>query len=215
MGAIEFDVILLALFILIPFSGTLLERWKVDKIANSGEQVELTSYFGEKVLADGVVITAGPWAAQLLKDTNVEIPAEPNRVDVMYWKIKPEYRDQYNIERFPSGLFFIGDHHRKDQHNQEAVYWTPQWEYPDMIKIGFHGNAMVKSDPDKRDQNIESDRTRNIEIVSDFVKKSFPGVEFKNGPSITETCYYTVCIFSPIVNLRLILKRFCPTNSLR
>ena len=88
--------------------------------------------------------------------------------------------------------------------NQEAVYWTPQWEYPDMIKIGFHGNAMVKSDPDKRDQNIESDRKRNIEIVSDFIKKSFPGVEFENGPSITETCYYTVCILSYTVNLRLI-----------
>ena len=176
------------------FRGTLLERWKVEKIGNKGEQVELTSYFGEKVIADGVVITAGPWAAQLLKDTNVEIPAEPNRVDVMYWKIKPEFRQQYSIERFPSGLYFIDDHHQHDKHNQEAVYWTPQWEYPDMIKIGFHGNAINKSHPDRRDQNIESDRNRNVKIVSDFVKKSFPGVEFENGPSIMETCYYTVII---------------------
>ena len=74
--------------------------------------VELISYFDENVLANGVVITDGPLAAQLLKDTNVEIPAEPNRVDVMYWKIKPEYRLQYNIERFPSGLYFIDDHYQ-------------------------------------------------------------------------------------------------------
>ena len=177
-------------------SGTLLERWKVENIANAGDQVELTSYFGEKVLADGLVITAGPWATQLLKNTDIEIPAEPNRVDVMYWKIKPEYRHQYNVERFPSGLYFIDNHHQEDHHNQEAVYWTPQWEYPDMIKIGFHGNAMVKSNPDRRDENIENDRKRNIEIVSDFIKKSFPGVEFENGPSITETCYYTVFFLS-------------------
>ena len=156
--------------------------------------VELISYFDENVLANGVVITDGLCAAQLLKDTNVEIPAEPNRVDVMYWKIKPEYRQQYNIERFPSGLYFIDDHYQQDKHNQEAVYWTPQWEYPDMIKIGFHGNAINKSHPDRRDQNIENDRNRNVKIVSNFVKKSFPGVEFENGPSIKETCYYTVSI---------------------
>ena len=101
--------------------------------------VELISYFDENVLANGVVITDGPCAAQLLKDTNVEIPAKPNSVDVMYWKIKPEYRLQYKYSHlvYTSSMIIISKTNRKQ------FTWQPDGNIPIWSKSAFMAMQLI------------------------------------------------------------------------
>ena len=147
----------------IKIGGKIRERTKVSKISNvDSGKIKFIDYFESEFVFDGLVIAAGPWSSKLLEDTGVSVPAVPNRVDVLYWKVKEEYKQVYNINNFPSGLKFVEESHDQNGHNQAAVYWTPQWEYPDMFKIGYHGKAINSSHPDTRDRNIQEDLQRNI-----------------------------------------------------
>ncbi|XP_078682312.1 peroxisomal sarcosine oxidase-like [Branchiostoma floridae x Branchiostoma belcheri] len=122
-----------------------------------------------------LVLTCGPWMGKLLDSLELELPLETLRINVCYWKER-EPSSHSLLSNFP--VF-------KDE--ETGVYGMPCFEYPDMMKITRHtGHA---ADPDNRDANMQADLTFDLQFLSDFVRKFFPGLHDK--PSIVETCMYT------------------------
>ena len=65
------------------------------------------------------MIAAGPWSAKLLAQTGIELPVVPNRVDVLYWKIEPEFKHVYNIGM--THMFIVVAHN--DSYRQFSVWF--------------------------------------------------------------------------------------------
>ena len=82
-------------------------------------------------------------------------------------------------------------------------------EYPNYIKIACHGCFGSPIDPDKRDENCDSDRKKAIERSLKLISKVFPdALETDNGPAIEETCIYSVCYFFIIYIFNMILYNY-------
>ena len=97
------------------------------------------------------------------------------------------------------------------------IYWTPELEYPGLMKIAFHGSIGGEINPDQRDQNqgqmVYMHRVfwqvkaicscklvkagpseRLLKRLASFLEEKFPGINFEDGPAVLESCIYTVRI---------------------
>merc|ERR1711990_719193 len=103
------------------------------------------------------ILCCGAWASELLKNLNLELPLHPIRVDVPYWKIRDDYKGRYHYSVFPAGIYDKGPPQRTMKVDDGSVpyhiYWTPELEYPGLMKIAFHGSIGGEINPDQRDQN--------------------------------------------------------------
>ncbi|MBN3281483.1 SOX oxidase, partial [Polyodon spathula] len=125
-----------------------------------------------------LVITAGPWAKSLLARTGLQLPLQVLRINVCYWKEK--IPGTYGIgKHFPC---FIGVKQHGAKHD---IYGLPSNEYPGLMKICYHSGS--ETEPDERDRQTSRE---DIAVLSNFVSKSFPGLD--PTPAVVEQCLYTV-----------------------
>ncbi|XP_041097366.1 peroxisomal sarcosine oxidase [Polyodon spathula] len=125
-----------------------------------------------------LVITAGPWAKSLLACTGLQLPLQVLRINVCYWKEK--IPGTYGIgKHFPC---FIGVKQHGAKHD---IYGLPSNEYPGLMKICYHSGS--ETEPDERDRQTSRE---DIAVLSNFVSKSFPGLD--PTPAVVEQCLYTV-----------------------
>ncbi|KAL7399989.1 hypothetical protein ABVT39_004952 [Epinephelus coioides] len=128
--------------------------------------------------AKRVVITAGPWANQLLAHTGLQLPLEVVKINVCYWKEKVP--GSYNVkQRFPCFVTTEG------KEAKEHIYGLPSNEYPGLMKICYHMGS--ETDPDQRDK--QTDRS-DIDILQRYIARCFPGLVPE--PAVVETCLYTL-----------------------
>ncbi|XP_049432770.1 peroxisomal sarcosine oxidase [Epinephelus fuscoguttatus] len=128
--------------------------------------------------AKRVVITAGPWANQLLAHTGLQLPLEVVKINVCYWKEKVP--GSYNVkQRFPCFLTTEG------KEAKEHIYGLPSNEYPGLVKICYHMGS--ETDPDQRDK--QTDRS-DIDILQRYIARCFPGLVPE--PAVVESCLYTL-----------------------
>jgi sarcosine oxidase len=121
-----------------------------------------------RIEAEVVVVTAGPWARELLAGV-VALPVAPTRETVAYFRLESE-------KPIPSVVDF------EPQSNLHGTYALAA---PGMgLKIGRHKSG-PEADPDeegKPDQTI-------VDYVAEVVAERFPDAD--PTPAKVETCFYT------------------------
>ncbi|KAJ6657221.1 hypothetical protein lerEdw1_002588 [Lerista edwardsae] len=158
--------------------GTVRDGEKVLSIL-PGDLVTVTTSQG-RYQAKRLVITAGPWASHLLAPLGLQLPLQPLRISVCYWKAKD--RDGNNgaaLEQLPC---FLGIKLSGEEHD---IYGLPVDEYPGLVKVCYHNGNPV--DPNKPDQLSQA--SDDIQILEEFVSKYLPGLDPK--PAVQERCIYT------------------------
>lgn len=161
--------------------GTLHDQEKVLSIVPGPCPVVKTckaSYRARKV-----VITAGPWHANLLKPLGVHLGFKCLPTSYGYWKI--EQPGTYSVQ---SGFPVVVDLSK----NGKSWFAIPALEYPDLIKMsvaGYHVQAVGREHVDPDDRAPYDDKTRRyLEETADYIRKHVTGVRTK--PSIVEGCVY-------------------------
>ncbi|XP_066492443.1 peroxisomal sarcosine oxidase [Tiliqua scincoides] len=158
--------------------GTVRDGEKVLSIL-PGDLVTVTTSQG-KYQAKRLVIAAGPWTSHLLVPLGLQLPLQPLRISVCYWKVKDHDQNRVAaLERLPCFLAIklSGEGH--------DIYGLPVDEYPGLVKICYHNGIPV--DPDKPDQLSQT--SADIQILEEFVSKYLPGLDPK--PAVQERCIYT------------------------
>ncbi|XP_028275355.1 peroxisomal sarcosine oxidase [Parambassis ranga] len=156
--------------------GVIRDKEKVTDI-KPGPVVKVSTSAGVYT-AKSVVITAGPWASQLLQHTGLELPLEVVKINVCYWKEKVP--GTYDVKRrFPCFLLTEGEE------SSQNIYGLPSNEYPGLMKVCYHDGS--KGDPDQRD--LQTDRS-DIDILQRTIARCFPGLLPK--PAVVESCLYTL-----------------------
>lgn len=126
--------------------------------------------------ARSVVLTMGPWAGKFLPRIGLNVPLQPQKITVCYWKDK-HGRSDFNIDNFPTFTMngAAGKHH---------IYGLPASEYPGLVKICLHTGPNI--DPDNRDG---VDNAWVLDAMKLVIASHFPSLE--REPSIVESCIYT------------------------
>ncbi|NP_001090110.1 pipecolic acid oxidase L homeolog [Xenopus laevis] len=130
--------------------------------------------------ADGLVITAGPWAQKVLRPLGLQLPLKTLRINVCYWREKIPGKSGI-LQSLPC---FLGFNLNGEEHE---VYGLPSQEYPGLIKICFHGGN--EADPEERDLKAQNPNIQDIEKLSSFISRYIPGLHPK--PAVVEQCMYT------------------------
>ncbi|XP_045745482.1 peroxisomal sarcosine oxidase isoform X1 [Mirounga angustirostris] len=130
--------------------------------------------------AKSLIITAGPWTNQLLRPLGIELPLQTLRINVCYWREKVP--GSYGVSQaFPCFLglgLSLAPHH---------IYGLPSGEYPGLMKVCYHhGNS---ADPEERDCPEALSDTRDIQILSRFVRDHLP--DLAPELAVLEPCLYT------------------------
>jgi glycine/D-amino acid oxidase-like deaminating enzyme len=127
---------------------------------------------GYDLIAEKVIVCAGPWASRLLPELN--LPLSPVVLPVTYWKqlIPGAYSSK---KGFP--VIFNSRH--------TNVYGIPELEYPGLVKILHHGGPAI--DPDQRDK---PDLSSIISHTQNYVRDHLPDLD-STAPALVEKCIYT------------------------
>jgi sarcosine oxidase/L-pipecolate oxidase len=121
---------------------------------------------------DKAVICAGPWTSTLIPELEGFLSSV--LVPVTYWH---DPAKTYSVaNRFP--IIFNA--------RLTNIYGLPSYEYPDQVKILFHGGPITI--PQQRD---ETALKPYIEKVRKYVDRHFPLLD-SSKPSIIESCMYTI-----------------------
>ncbi|MBT4519911.1 MAG: FAD-dependent oxidoreductase [Halieaceae bacterium] len=138
---------------------------RVEVHASASDPVDAAVY-------DQVVICAGPWTGKLVPQLAplLQSVATP----VTYW------HDPSGVYSASSGFPIIFNS------RLTGIYGLPSYEYPNLVKILYHGGP--ETDPDLRDR---ASLTSHIEKVQHYVTEHLPLLE-NAGPAILETCMYTM-----------------------
>ncbi|KAI8783139.1 peroxisomal sarcosine oxidase [Biomphalaria glabrata] len=128
--------------------------------------------------ANSLVIAAGAWAGRFCSSLGLNVPLQPVRTVVMYWKVDKDKIQNYSDSTFPC---FI------DSRTEATftIYGFPNKEYPGLVKICLHQGAIT--DPDERDK-VDND-SWILEEVKRILALTFDNLE--NQPAIREYCMYT------------------------
>ncbi|CAL4067705.1 unnamed protein product [Meganyctiphanes norvegica] len=171
-GVLRADQCLKTLLKLFQSSGgRMVDNWDVKKII-PGKPVIL---YGEKgtIIADAVVLCPGVWAEKVLRPLQVNLPKlKLERICLEYWQtVEPDKAPPY---------VFI------DLSNTSHPYYSlPPVEYPDLVKMVYHGGVVLNNVNEIEEVDLQSERDRSRE----YVKRFFPGL---NPQSVREEyCLYT------------------------
>ncbi|KAM6163225.1 peroxisomal sarcosine oxidase [Rhynchocyon petersi] len=128
--------------------------------------------------AKSLIITAGPWTNHVLRPLGIQLPLQPMRINVYYWREKVP--GSYGMSQaFPCFLGLnLTPHH---------IYGLPVGEYPGLMKVCYHhGN---NADPEERDCPSSFSDIQEAQNLCCFVRDHLPGLE--PTPAIMERCMYT------------------------
>ena len=140
------------------------------------ESVEVLTTRG-RYQAGHLVLTAGPWASQLLRETGS--PLSVTR-QVLYWFETPSGSKSFLEDRFPVFLFESMD-------GSPMLYGFPETpDEPGVVKVAFHGSADVCS-PDTVDRSIHPGEIERMRLR---LLQCLPSVA---GRCLrAQTCLYTM-----------------------
>ncbi|XP_015277374.1 PREDICTED: peroxisomal sarcosine oxidase isoform X1 [Gekko japonicus] len=158
--------------------GTVRDGEKVLAIL-PGSAVTITTNRGE-YRAKRLVVTAGPWSSRLLDPLGVQLPLQPLRIHVYYWRAK-DSGTRSHVEHLPC---FLGINLNQDAHH---IYGLPTDEYPGLVKICYHHGSPVE--PDRPDQLDRASTVPDLQILQGFVRNYLPGLDPE--PAVQEHCLYT------------------------
>jgi sarcosine oxidase / L-pipecolate oxidase len=112
--------------------------------------------------------------------TGTDIPVQPLRTLLCYWKAKPGRVGELTAE---AGFPTFGSY------SDPIFYGTPSLEYPGLIKVATHGGTPC--DADARDP--EADDAALVEPVARWIDAVLPGhVETAGGPVRRTACMYSM-----------------------
>lgn len=120
-----------------------------------------------------LVITAGPWAAQVIEQLKAVV--KPER-QVLLW-VQPKKPELFKMGAFP--IFYMQDE------NDDKFYGFPIYGIPG-FKIGKYNHLKEEVDPNTMDRECHA---RDEQILREAICKYFPEA---NGPTIA----MKTCIFS-------------------
>jgi len=108
--------------------------------------------------AGKLVVTAGAWAAEILKSTGLRLPLEIQRLQLMFWEPATSDPALFNAENMP---VFI--HHRLgDLHG--VVYGIPS-HHGSGVKAAFHQGEVVKH-PDQVNYTPDDDKAEEMRTIT-------------------------------------------------
>ncbi|NXN96842.1 SOX oxidase, partial [Rhinopomastus cyanomelas] len=158
--------------------GTLRDGEKVLHI-EPGPVVTVTTSAGV-YRAPQLIITAGAWTGALVAPLGLQLPLQPLRIDVCYWREKE--LGMPSTGRVNPCFIFLGlsqtPHH---------IYGLPALEYPGLVKICCHYGTPI--DPEERDSDLSSASRPYIALLSSVISTYLPRLE--SHPAVVETCLYT------------------------
>jgi sarcosine oxidase len=141
-------------------------EWRAE-----GSGVRVRTEAGE-YRADRLVITAGPWAAQVVRVLGRL--AAPER-QVMIWT-EPRRPENFAVGAFP--IFNM-------EAEEGRFYGFPVWGVPG-FKLGKYHHRRERADPDRVDREIHPE---DEEVLREAVRRYFPDAD---GPTVAaKTCMFT------------------------
>lgn len=156
---------------------TVLEETEVERLAETGGGVEVVTA-GRAYRAPVAVITAGPWARDVLLTAGIDLPLVPSLEQVGYYRL---------IE--PSPLPTIVDWTSESTRelmggSVNVSYAVPNPEDPGSVKAALDRSG-PDVDPDQRSFEVDVDRLARVRLWAD---RLFRPLEVVRPP---ETCLYT------------------------
>jgi sarcosine oxidase len=149
---------------------TVRERTVVDRLRPSEAGVEVVTSDGEAFRAPVAVVTAGPWAAELLGAAGTALPLVPSFEQVTYFELDE-----------PAPLPTIIDWETDPVH---TPYWVPDPAAPGHFKIALHMSG-PPVEPDERTFDPDPARVSAVETyAAEHVSRYRP-------TGRTDTCLYT------------------------
>jgi sarcosine oxidase len=149
---------------------TLREECPVDRIGAVGSGVEVVTADGETYRARVAVVTAGPWAADLLASAGIRLPLVPSFEQVTYFR----------LDR-PAPLPTVIDWEADPVH---TPYLVPDPTAPGDFKIALHLSGPPVH-ADERPLDPDPDRVGRVEAYAEERLIGFRSVDR------TDTCLYT------------------------
>jgi sarcosine oxidase len=145
----------------------------VASLALSDGSVRVTTSGGASFVADVAVVSAGAWAAPLLRTAGIDLPLIPSLEQCTYFRIQGAPSDL----ALPTLTDWTPDRRR-------VPYVVPDPFAPGDCKIGLHRSG-PDLDPDNARPNPDADRIREVES---YAAARLP----RAGPTgRTDTCLYT------------------------
>ena len=149
---------------------TIHEQTIVEQIVPAGDGVEVTTVDGETYRAPAAVVTAGPWAAGLLRTAGLDLPLVPSFEQVTYFELD-------EASPLPTVIDWEFD-------PVQTPYWVPDPAEPGHFKIALHLSG-PPADADTRSFDPDPVRVARVEAyATDHVAGYRP-------TGRTDTCLYT------------------------
>lgn len=162
---------------------TVMEETTVASLLPDGaDGVEVRTTAGDAYLAPVAVVTAGPWAAPLLRTAGIDLPLVPSFEQVTYCRLADEPHPFPTIVDW-TGVSTLGLESDGDG-SSNAPYALPNPEEPGSIKMALDRSG---PDVDADARSFEPDPER-LERLAGWASKRFLPLEEARPP---ETCLYT------------------------
>jgi sarcosine oxidase len=148
---------------------TVREGVRVERILATGTGAEVNTQ-AETFRAPVVVVTAGPWAGDLLRTAAIDLPLVPSFEQVTYFALEE-----------PSPLPTVIDW---TAHTWRTPYAVPNPEEPGRFKVAIHRSG---PDVDADARSFEPDAER-VKMATEYAATRFAPHRAEGG---TDTCLYT------------------------
>lgn len=144
--------------------------------APGGEGATIVTTRG-RYTCDRVVVTAGPWAGQLLAD--VRLPLSVERA-VMYWFLPTAHVEAFAPDRCPVYFWQTSD--------DVSFYGFPAMRGPaEGVKVAVHSHYRVPTTPETIDRTVHAEE---VNRMRDLLREYMPALD---GPHRdARTCMYTM-----------------------
>ncbi|XP_013421768.1 peroxisomal sarcosine oxidase isoform X2 [Lingula anatina] len=148
-GVLDVHNIFKSLLLLIDkLGGKIQTGVKVQNIC-PGTEVTLTTNRG-KYRAKKVVLTTGPWTADITKSLELSLPLRVKAATVWFWKEK-----KFGSYSLDTGFPVFADYNIESWN--DFIYAVPCYEYPNMLKLHMHHTIEHSIHPDYRDAQMTPD----------------------------------------------------------
>jgi len=141
---------------------------EVVELESKGSLVKVVTDIGEEISCKSVVLTPGPWAGPMLTRLGLNLPLQPVKIPVYYWRVR---------EFLPHTFIY--------ECKGWDVWGLPPLEYKGLAKICLHEGPEI--DPDKRDSVSTHELKASLQ---GFLRAHCPGVD--PDVAIEESCIYTL-----------------------
>lgn len=160
------------------------EQCTVEAIAQSGGAVHVRTESGERFVADGVILSAGPWSGRTLERLGARLPLQVTRQPYVHLAIKGPAPD-YEPPRFPVWI----------DADTEAYGFPKLGDLPG-CKVGLHWDGSPTTADTVNRQVSEADRQR----IRDYARSRFRGLG-------SEVVYEKVCLYTRTPDEHFIVDR--------